>query len=199
MSIASLPALVCHLRDRRRHDDWWPAPHFVPIMVVTRKAPLPPTPSSRSSSSQAVPRMAKLKVNQLNQPEHSSPLANGKPRTADFTVSYCSHAHSTHRLCKMDVDGSISYPPTSIKHHLITNFPVLQDSTAISKLKPKSKWRRKSSPVSACFWRSSRRVSLTYNHVTEAQEGYFQAFRRLCLQSIPWVVRCVLVLRLSKR
>lgn len=127
VSITSLPALVCHLRDRRRHDDWWPAPHFVPIMVVTRKAPLPPTPSSRSSSSQAVPRMAKVKVNQLNQPEHSSPLANGKPRTADFTVSYCSHAHSTHRLRGIDVGGFISYspPPASIRYHLITNLPVL--------------------------------------------------------------------------
>ncbi|KAF9650112.1 hypothetical protein BDM02DRAFT_1514412 [Thelephora ganbajun] len=74
-------------------------------MVVTRKAPLPPVPSSRSSSSQAVPRMAKVKANQLNQPGHSSPLANGKSKTTDST-----------------------------------------DSTTALKLKPKSKWRRKSTP-----------------------------------------------------
>ena len=86
-----IPILVCHLRDRRRHDNWCPPLYFTLIMVVTRRPPPPPTPSSRSSSNQTVPRMAKVKVNQLNQPEHSSPLANGKPKTADLVVSNCLH------------------------------------------------------------------------------------------------------------
>lgn len=98
VSITSPLNLVCHLRDSKRHDDWWPAPHFVPIMVVARKAPLPPTPSSRSSSSQAIPRVVKVKANQLNQPEYSSPLANGKPKIADSLVSDCSYTYSAHRL-----------------------------------------------------------------------------------------------------
>jgi hypothetical protein len=139
VSITSPLNLVCHLHNRKQHDDWWPVPRFVPIMVVTRKAPLPPTPSSRSSSSQAVPRMAKVKVNQLNQPEHSSPLANGKPRTADLTVSYHSYAYSTHRLHGMDVNGTrcpSSYPsrtrpirlvsPASTRFHLIPNLSILR-------------------------------------------------------------------------
>jgi hypothetical protein len=92
--------------NRKRHDDWWPSPRFIPTMVVTRKTPLPPTPSSRSTSSQAVPRMAKVKVNQSNQPEHSSPLANGKPKAADSTVSNRSAFCFTHQFRRMDIDDA---------------------------------------------------------------------------------------------
>jgi len=111
--------LVCHLRDRKRHDDWRPSPHRILVMVVTRKPPLPPTPSSRSSSSQAVPRMAKVKVNQLNQPEHSSPLANGKPRTADSMVSNRPRIYFTHRLCGGTLVTHDNHPHVRLAHHAI--------------------------------------------------------------------------------
>ena len=108
--------LVCHPRDRKRHDDWRPSPYCVLVMVVTRKAPLPPTPSSRSSSSQTVPRMAKVKVNQLNQPEHSSPLASGKPRTADSMV------RNRPRVCSTGFAGCTltahdDHPHVRLAHH----------------------------------------------------------------------------------
>ena len=87
----------------QQHDDWWPSPHLILIMVVTRKPPLPPTPSSRSSSSQTIPRLARTKGNHLNQPEHSSPLANGKSKTADPMVSSCSYVYFTRQFLWMNV------------------------------------------------------------------------------------------------
>jgi len=56
--------------------------------------------------------MAKVKVNQPNQPEHPSPLANGKLRTADSMVSNCLRIYSAHRF--YGVDGTTA---ARLAHH----------------------------------------------------------------------------------
>jgi hypothetical protein len=63
--------------------------------------------------------MAKVKVNQLNQPEHSSPLANGKPKTADSTVSNRFCVCFTHRFCGMNVTARDDHAHTHLAHYAL--------------------------------------------------------------------------------
>jgi hypothetical protein len=70
-----------------------------PAMVVTRRAPAAPVPTSRTPSSQAVPRV-KPKVPAGTTPEVSSPLANGTSKaTVDSSDVSHSHDDSVSALC----------------------------------------------------------------------------------------------------
>ena len=64
--------------------------------------------------------MAKVKVNQSNQPEHSSPLASGKPKTTDSTVSNCFCVYSVHRFCGVKLAGQDGHARARLALHAIS-------------------------------------------------------------------------------
>ena len=64
-------------------------------MVVTRRPPVPPVPTSRTNSAQPIPRV-KGKVPLSTTPDVSSPLSNGTTQDDTEHLDSVDHADNSH-------------------------------------------------------------------------------------------------------